>query len=356
MVPFMGTITQRKRADGSISFRAQVRVRQGNEYLHGESKTFTKRALAQEWIRRREFELEKATASGEPIKGHVTLKQILEDYVSDAKGIVAWGRSKTADIARLQKAKLAHRDARHLRAIDFIEYARWRRTEEDAGPATVLNDIVWLRQAFLGAVTRYGMNKLVAELDAAKQELLRLKVISKPRRRIRRLKAEEEAALREYFAKQESRASIPMLQIFEFALLTTRRQEEITTLRVADMDFDSRVGWLDDVKHPKLKTGNRRCFRMLEPALELIKRRIDSGQAGELVFPYNHRSVSSSFTRACKLLNIPDLRFHDLRHEAISRLFERGYSIEQVAQFSLHESWASLKIYTHLNPADVPEK
>ena len=49
------------------------------------------------------------------------LKQILQDYVSDAKGVVAWGRSKTADIARLQKAKLAHRDARHLRAIDFVE-------------------------------------------------------------------------------------------------------------------------------------------------------------------------------------------------------------------------------------------
>ncbi|WEE75294.1 hypothetical protein LZ683_13895 [Comamonas testosteroni] len=121
----------------------------------------------------------------------------------------------------LQKAKLAHRDARHLRAIDFIEYTRWRRNEEDAGPATVLNDIVWLRQACLGAVTRYGMNKLVQGLDAAKQELLRLKIISKPRRRIRRLKAEEEAALREYFARQETRPSIPMLQIFEFALLTT---------------------------------------------------------------------------------------------------------------------------------------
>lgn len=127
---------------------------------------------------------------------------------------MAWGRSKTADITRLQKAKLAHRDARHLRAIDFIEYARWRRTEEDAGPATV-------RQACLGAMARYGMHKLVQELDAAKQELLRLKIISKPRRRIRRLKAEEEAALREYFAKQETRPSIPMLQIFEFALLTT---------------------------------------------------------------------------------------------------------------------------------------
>ena len=267
----MGTITQRKSAKGVVLFRAQIRLKEGGELTLSESKTFTRRALAQEWLRRREAEIEEAQATGQPVQGLVTLKQILQDYVSDAKGIVAWGQSKTADITRLQKAKLAHRYARHLRAIDFIEYARWRRTEEDAGPATVLNDIVWLRQACLGAVARYGIHKLVQELDAAKQELLRLKVISKPRRRIRRLKVEEEAALREYFAKQETRASIPMLQIFEFALLTTRRQEEITTLRVADVDFNSRVGWLDDVKHPKLKTSNRRCFRMLE----LIKRRIE---------------------------------------------------------------------------------
>lgn len=130
-------------------------------------------------MRRREAEIEEAQATGLPVQGLVTLKQILQDYVSDAKGIVAWGRSKTADITRLQKAKLAHWDARHLRAVDFIEYARWRCTEVEAGPVTVLNDIVWLRQACLGAVARYGMNKLVQELDAAKQELLRLKIISK---------------------------------------------------------------------------------------------------------------------------------------------------------------------------------
>lgn len=55
-----------------------------------------------------------------------------------------------ADIIRLQKAKLVHRDARRLSSIDFIEHAKWWRTEEDAGLATVLNDIVWLRQACLG--------------------------------------------------------------------------------------------------------------------------------------------------------------------------------------------------------------
>jgi site-specific recombinase XerD len=50
--------------------------------------------------------------------------------------------------------------------------------------------------------------------------------------------------------------------------------------------------------------------------------------------------------------------FHDLRHEATSRLFERGYTIPQVAQFTLHESWKELMRYTHLlkkNLRDLPD-
>ncbi|WP_370599266.1 tyrosine-type recombinase/integrase [Chromohalobacter israelensis] len=45
-----------------------------------------------------------------------------------------------------------------------------------------------------------------------------------------------------------------------------------------------------------------------------------------------------------------DLNFHDLRHEATSRLFEAGYEIVEVQQFTLHESWEVLTRYTHFRP------
>ena len=51
--------------------------------------------------------------------------------------------------------------------------------------------------------------------------------------------------------------------------------------------------------------------------------------------------------RAC---GIADLHFHDLRHEGVSRLFEKGYAIEQVSLVSGHRSWSSLKRYTNLRP------
>ena len=78
-------------------------------------------------------------------------------------------------------------------------------------------------------------------------------------------------------------------------------------------------------------------------------------RTSEYIFPFDPKSVGAAFTRACHVLGIEDLRFHDLRHEATSRLFERGYQIHEVAQFTLHESWNELKRYTNLRPENVRE-
>lgn len=78
-------------------------------------------------------------------------------------------------------------------------------------------------------------------------------------------------------------------------------------------------------------------------------------RTSEYIFPHDPRSVSAAFTRACHLLGIKNLRFHDLRHEATSRPLERGYVIHEVAQFTLQESWNELKRYTNLRPGNVRE-
>ncbi|MEN8933779.1 tyrosine-type recombinase/integrase [Planktotalea arctica] len=66
------------------------------------------------------------------------------------------------------------------------------------------------------------------------------------------------------------------------------------------------------------------------------------------VFPDNSDTISRRFTDVCKFLEIDDLRFHDLRHEAVSRLFEMGLTMPQAAAVSGHQSWQSLQRYTHL--------
>ena len=75
------------------------------------------------------------------------------------------------------------------------------------------------------------------------------------------------------------------------------------------------------------------------------------------IFPYNPRSITAGFQRVRNELKIRDLRYHDLRREGASRLFELGYSVDQVAQVTGHKDLNTLwRIYTDLNPDRFIEK
>ena len=71
------------------------------------------------------------------------------------------------------------------------------------------------------------------------------------------------------------------------------------------------------------------------------------------VFPHHSKSVGATFHRACKELDIEDLRFHDLRHEGTGRLFEAGFALEKVALVTGHKDWKMLRRYTNLKPEDL---
>lgn len=350
----MGTITQRKRADGTSAFTAQIRIKKDGIVIHSEAQSFSKKALASEWMRRREADLQARRARGEPLSSSLTVGDLIADYKKASENITQWGITKSSDIKRLQACGLAGLQADKLTALDIIRYINDRRLVDGAGPATALNDVIWLRQVFLSAATRHNLTGPLAAVDAAKADLLQGRVIAKPRQRIRRLSAQEEQAIMERYSRIDGRAEIPMGSIIQFALLTARRQEEICSLRWDDVDFEKGIGWLDDVKHPRYKVGNCRSFRLLDAAAAIIK--AQPRTEDPRVFPFKAKSVGASFIRTCRLLDIKDLHFHDLRHEATSRLFEKGYSIQEVAQFTLHDSWATLKRYTHLKPENVPER
>lgn len=75
-----------------------------------------------------------------------------------------------------------------------------------------------------------------------------------------------------------------------------------------------------------------------------------------MVFHMKPDSITKAFSRACKLTGIEGLTFHDLRHEAISRLFELGLDMMEVSHISGHKDFAMLKKYTHLKPESILEK
>ena len=165
--------------------------------------------------------------------------------------------------------------------------------------------------------------------------------------RSRRPTPDELDALTGFFEKRDRRRSnIPINDIMWLTIHSARRQGEITELLFSDNDHKFQTGVVRDLKHPTERDRVRR-FKYTPEAWEIICRQ-DHDE--DRVFPVEPRSIGSAFRQACKLLEIHDLHFHDLRHEATSRLFESGYSIVEVQQFTLHDSWGTLSKYTHLRP------
>lgn len=246
--------------------------------------------------------------------------------------------------------------ARKLTANDVIEHTR-RRIRGDhmmangviipaCAPATMNVELGYLSELLKLAGPMKGV-KLPHDPVAEAPAVLRL--VGKSKRRDRRPTAEELARLREHFLAAAWRSTIPMVDIIDFAVLTAKRESEITRLLWSDIDRANRTALLRDAKHPRKKLGNHKRFPLLGEAWDIVERQ-PQGEVDGPIFPYNPSSVGTAFTRACAKLRIEDLCFHDLRHKATSRLFEQGYDIPEVAAVTLHESWNELKRYTQLRP------
>jgi integrase len=174
--------------------------------------------------------------------------------------------------------------------------------------------------------------------------------VAEGQERERRPTLDELDALMGFFAERSRRdpTCSPMHKIIAFAVFSTRRQDEICRIVASDLDRSAPRVMVRDMKHPGQKVGNDVWCDLPEPCLGIID---TVPRRGDVLFPYKATAISAAFTRACKLLGIRDLHFHDLRHEGISRLFEMGMSIPQVAAVSGHRSWDSLRRYTQIRQA-----
>ena len=346
----MATITKRPRRDGTVRYTAQIRLKRSGKVVHGEARTFHRRAQAEAWARRREEQLAQPEALQKAVGGELTLGGLIAKYVAEFEPLQRWQRTKRTHLDFLQRQPIAALPATAVTAQLLVDHVRRRRLE-GAGPATVLNDLVWT-----GVVLKAGRHVFHLPVDAHAADDARVacrehRLVAKSARRERRPTPDELARLLRHF-RGKKRQRIPMDEVVMFALHSSRREAEITRLLRSDYEPRHATIKVRDVKHPTKREGNDRVAKLTPEAVAILKRQ--PHRPGEdRFFPYQAKSISAAFTRACHLLGIDDLRFHDLRHEATTRLFERGYEIQEVAQFTLHESWADLKRYTQLKAHQV---
>lgn len=339
----MATFLKRKRLDGSTAYSARIRIKRNGVIVYKETKTFDRQALAKAWAAKREMELQAAQVY--PTNQRVIIKDLIERYI--AQFAHSYGRTKNYDIQRLLNYPLVNLDAYDLQAKDIIQHCIQRNTQ--AKPQTVQNDVIWLRTILRTMRDVEGHRYSLDMFETATDMLKREKLIGRSAQRDRRPTPLELWRLSRYFGRRKE-GTIPMLHLMWFAIYSGRRDSEMCSLLWSDNNDDKQTGMVRDLKHPTQKTGNHKRFKYPASAWKIVQKqpRVDSR-----IFPYNPRTISTYFANACKILEINDLRWHDLRHEAVSRLFERGLRIEQVQLISLHENWQTLKRYTNLRPEDL---
>jgi integrase len=345
----MATIRARPKRDGSLRFTAVIRLKKNGQLVHQEAKTLASRSAAAEWAKRREVELEDPAALIRATARGCQLKDLIRWYIDSFREVGHWGRTKNAVLQFLEKYEIGKCDALELTTPILIHHIKSRRLA-GAGPSTAGNDLTYIKVVLRAAKSVQGLPVKPNLVDEARAACRELRLIGKSRQRDRTPAYEELAALDAYFerAALRGRESIPMREIMWFAIYSSRREDEITRLRRSDNELDRKLGVVRDAKHPDGAEGNHRRFRYTEKAWNLVQRQPVDPHHADLIFPFNARTISARFTRACKMLGIEDLCFHDLRHEATTRLFEQGLTIPEVAAHTLHESWSVLKRYTHL--------
>ncbi len=342
----MATIRARKQADKTIRYTAIIRIRKQAEVIHQEAKTFAHRAAAEKWAKSREVALENPGALVAAQYGETSLRELIRWYIDAFKTVSKWQRTKQAQLEFLEKHPISLSNALAMTSAELIDHVRSRRAA-GAGPATVGNDLTWIGVVLRAAKSVQAIPVRPEIVQEARTACRELRLVAKSRRRDRRPTNDELATLDAHFRSRDGRSKIPMRDIFWFAIHSARRESEICRLERRDANAEVLTGLLRDAKHPTAKEGNHKRFKFTPEGWSVLERQPKSS---DYFFPYDPKSISAAFTRACGILGIQDLRFHDLRHEATSRLFERGYQIHEVAQFTLHESWNELKRYTNHSP------
>jgi integrase len=258
---------------------------------------------------------------------------------------------------------LASRSLASIRGKDIADYIH-EREAAGVGPNTVRLELALLSHLFTVARSAWGLESLTNPIMLVKGSRPKL-----PRGRDRRLlpgctgaAGEEERLLTACEAYGG-----PIAAIVTIAIETAMRRGEIAAMRWEHLDRATRV-----LRVPETKTGVPRRVPLSSRALavlDVLPRRIDG-----YVWGVRADSVTQAFIRAVAQAHkdyetectatgakpdprmLRDLRFHDLRHEATNRLFERGLNPMEVSAITGHKTLQMLKRYTHLRAEDLVDR
>ncbi len=325
------------------------------------AKTFRTKRDAEDWSRRTEDEMIRGVYVRRSPSEKMLLQEALERYLRE---ITPTKRPSTQRAEKMRakplKAQLGKYSLISL-TPDVIATYRDDRLEEGKSVSTVRLELALLGHLYTTAIKEWGLGLVYNPVSNIRRP--------KPGEgRNRRLSWSE--------AKRMLQAcdahSNPMLGwAVRIALYTAMRKGEILSLRLDQVNLQRRIVRLDetmnDIDSEKTKNSSSRTVPLSKRAVRVFREAVGNPvrpKETDLVFygepgrdgirrPYK---INKVWSQARERAGITNLRFHDLRHEAVSRLVEKGLSDQEVAAISGHKSMQMLRRYTHLRAEDLVAK
>ena len=334
----MATFRKRPGPGGRTAWQAQI-IRRGHEPQY---KTFDTKAEAEAWAAIIESEIARGVFVSRAEAEATTLREALDRYEREVSSKKRSATRERSTIATWRASPLSERALANIRGKD-IAAAIQEKEGDGLGPNTIRIHLALLSHLFNTARTAWGMESLANPVDFVKGQRPKL-----PPGRTRRLVGDEGKRLLEaakvYDATPRAEGSIG--PIITWAIETAMRRGEIAAMRWEHLDRKARVLLI-----PETKNGTPRRIPLSRAAVTVLDAlpHCPDGQ----VWSMRPDSISQAFERVCKAAGITGLTFHDLRHEAASRLSEKGFGAMEVAAITGHKTWQMVKRYTQLRAEDL---
>ncbi len=318
------------------TFRVQVR-RIGQPHLN---KTFKSRKDAETWALEKELELSTGTFINRTEVERMCFSYLVDRYIQE---VSPNKKGHQQELPRLKHIKKILGDY-HVLQIQSKHIANYRdqRSKLGRSNSAILNELSLISQIF-----DYSIKEWCIPLPNNP-----CRSIKKPKQakgRDRRLKEGEETKLLAYC--EQSRALL-LKPLVILALETGMRLSELLSLSWGRIDINKRTALLLDTKN-----GESRIVPLSQKALQTLRQIPININSDKVFWTWSAKDgVENVWRRTCKKAEIEDLHFHDLRHEATSRFFEKGLNMMEVASITGHKSLQMLKRYTHLKAEDLAMK
>ncbi len=299
------------------------------------TRSFGRKTDAEAWARKLESEQERGAWRDSTEAERTTLIECLDRYVRERVPRKRDPARERSHVDALRALPFAGRAMARVRSAD-VAAARDAWAEHGHAPATIVRRLAVLSRVFNVARREWGMESITNPVELVDKPSVR-------NARNRRVSDEELDAL---CAATGSRDLAAFIRI---AVETAMRRSEICALRWDNVDLRAQTAFL-----PKTKNGEARTVPLSSRAVEVLRslpRRLDGR-----VLCLRPDSVTQAFERACKRAGLEGLHFHDLRHEATSRLAERLTNPLDLAAVTGHKDLRMLKRYHHPSATDLAKK